>query len=84
MFEICRFQFKCQKNYEIFTPCKAQISPTIEDVLNLLRLGAFDILNIQISTLMSIIIFIKYFYLISIFIKFKYILSIFHFENNLV
>ena len=51
--QICRFRFKCQKNYEIFTTCKAQISPKIDNALNLLKFGTHDILNILISIWMS-------------------------------
>ena len=67
IFQIYWFRFKCQTIYKIFTTCKAKISPKIENALNLLKFGAFDILNILISILMSKIIFIKYFYQISIF-----------------
>ena len=40
--------------------CWAQIRPKIKSVSNLLKLKIFDISNMQISLLMSKIIFVKY------------------------
>ena len=62
-FKYTDFDLNVKKNHEIFTTCKAQISPKTENAPKLLQFGTFDILNIMISTLMSKISPVKYFLL---------------------
>ena len=66
IFQIYRFQFKCQKNMKYLPPVRPKLVPNWKCS----EFGTSDVSNTPIFILMSNVI-TKYFYQLSVFIKFQ-------------